>query len=43
VFAPALRTAAVALEPGRYLLLCTMTEDERRHFDLGMIDRFTIE
>ena len=33
----------VTLEPGRYLLLCTMTEDEGRHFDLGMIYRFTIE
>jgi hypothetical protein len=33
----------VDLAPGRYLLLCTMTEDEGRHFDLGMIYRFTIE
>jgi hypothetical protein len=24
-------------------LLCAMTEDEGRHFDLGMIYRFTIE
>ena len=33
----------VTLEPGQYLLLCTMSEDEGRHFDLGMIYRFTIE
>jgi len=31
------------LTPGRYLLLCSMQEDEGRHFDLGMIYRFTIE
>lgn len=34
---------AVELKPGRYLLLCTMLEQEGRHFDLGMIYRFTIE
>lgn len=31
------------LKPGRYLLLCTMQEDEGRHYDLGMIYRFTID
>ena len=31
------------LAPGRYLLVCSMLEDEGRHFDLGMIYRFTIE
>jgi hypothetical protein len=31
------------LKPGKYLLLCAMTEDEGRHFELGMIYRFTIE
>jgi hypothetical protein len=31
------------LKPGTYLLLCTMTEDEGRHYELGMIYRFTIE
>ena len=31
------------LTPGRYLLLCAMQEEEGRHFDLGMIYRFTIE
>ena len=31
------------LKPGRYLLLCPMSEDEGRHYDLGMIYRFTIE
>jgi hypothetical protein len=31
------------LAPGRYLLLCAMTEDEGRHYELGMIYRFTIE
>jgi hypothetical protein len=31
------------LKPGRYLLLCSMVEDEGRHFDLGMIYRFTVE
>lgn len=31
------------LGPGRYLLLCAMDEEEGRHFELGMIYRFTIE
>jgi hypothetical protein len=31
------------LTPGRYLLLCAMTEDEGRHYELGMIYRFEIE
>jgi hypothetical protein len=31
------------LTPGRYLLLCAMAEDEGRHYELGMIYRFTIE
>jgi uncharacterized cupredoxin-like copper-binding protein len=31
------------LKPGKYLLLCTMTEDEGRHYELGMIYRFTVE
>jgi hypothetical protein len=31
------------LKPGKYLLLCAMSEDEGRHFALGMIYRFTIE
>jgi hypothetical protein len=31
------------LKPGKYLLLCAMTEDEGRHYELGMIYRFTIE
>jgi hypothetical protein len=31
------------LKPGKYLLLCAMSEDEGRHFELGMIYRFTIE
>ena len=31
------------LKPGKYLLLCSMSEDEGRHYDLGMIYRFTIE
>jgi hypothetical protein len=31
------------LKPGRYLLLCAMAEDEGRHYELGMIYRFTIE
>ena len=34
---------AVDLKPGRYLLLCSVMEEEGRHFDLGMIYRFTIE
>jgi hypothetical protein len=34
---------SITLEPGQYLLLCTMSEDEGRHFELGMIYRFTIE
>lgn len=33
----------VELKPGRYLLICTVLEEEGRHFDLGMIYRFTIE
>lgn len=33
----------VDLPPGRYLLLCGELEQEGRHFDLGMIYRFTIE
>ena len=33
----------VELKPGRYLLLCSVLEEEGRHFDLGMIYRFTIE
>jgi hypothetical protein len=31
------------LKPGKYLLLCTMSEEEGRHYDLGMIYRFEIE
>lgn len=31
------------LKPGRYLLLCAMSEEEGRHYELGMIYRFTIE
>ena len=31
------------LEPGRYILICTMNEEEGRHYDLGMIYRFEIE
>ena len=31
------------LKPGRYILICTVLEQEGRHFDLGMIYRFTIE
>jgi len=34
---------SVELKPGRYLLICTIVEQEGRHFDLGMIYRFTIE
>lgn len=34
---------SVELKPGRYILLCSMLEQEGRHFDLGMIYRFTIE
>ncbi|HEY7291215.1 MAG TPA: hypothetical protein VH583_15370 [Vicinamibacterales bacterium] len=34
---------SVELKPGRYILLCTALEEEGRHFDLGMIYRFTIE
>ena len=34
---------SVELTPGRYLLICTILEQEGRHFDLGMIYRFTIE
>ena len=28
------------LKPGKYLLLCAMSEDEGRHYELGMIYRF---
>jgi hypothetical protein len=31
------------LKRGKYLLLCAMSEDEGRHYELGMIYRFTIE
>jgi uncharacterized cupredoxin-like copper-binding protein len=31
------------LKQGKYLLLCAMKEDEGRHYELGMIYRFTIE
>ena len=31
------------LKPGRYLLLCARSEEEGRHYELGMIYRFTIE
>jgi hypothetical protein len=31
------------LKPGKYLLLCTMAEDEGRHYELGMIYHFVIE
>ena len=31
------------LKPGKYLLLCAMSEDEGRHYELGMIYRFEIE
>jgi len=31
------------LTPGTYLLICTMQEEEGRHYDLGMIYRFEIE
>jgi hypothetical protein len=34
---------AVDLASGKYILLCTIQEQEGRHFDLGMIYRFTIE
>jgi hypothetical protein len=34
---------SVDLQPGRYLLLCSMLEQEGRHFELGMIYRFAIE
>jgi len=33
----------VELPPGRYVLLCGELEQEGRHFDLGMVYRFTIE
>jgi hypothetical protein len=36
-------TFETTLKPGRYLLICTMNEDEGRHYDLGMIYRFEIE
>jgi uncharacterized cupredoxin-like copper-binding protein len=31
------------LKPGHYLLLCAMEEEDGRHYELGMIYRFTIE
>ena len=31
------------LKPGKYLLICAMSEDEGRHYELGMIYRFEIE
>ena len=31
------------LKRGTYLLLCAMAEDEGRHYELGMIYRFTID
>src|SRR5471032_3068007 len=31
------------LKPGRYLLLCAKSEDEGRHYELGMVYRFEIE
>jgi uncharacterized cupredoxin-like copper-binding protein len=31
------------LKAGKYLLLCAMSEDEGRHYELGMIYRFEIE
>jgi hypothetical protein len=31
------------LEPGKYLLVCAMSEVEGRHYELGMIYRFEIE
>jgi len=31
------------LKPGAYILVCTMQEEEGRHYDLGMIYRFEIE
>jgi uncharacterized cupredoxin-like copper-binding protein len=34
---------SVELKSGRYLLICTVVEQEGRHYDLGMIYRFTIE
>ena len=34
---------SLELKPGRYLLLCSVLEEEGRHFDLGMIYHFTIE
>ncbi|HEV3057365.1 MAG TPA: hypothetical protein VGY48_03915 [Vicinamibacterales bacterium] len=34
---------SVTLTPGTYLLICTMLEEEGRHFDLGMIYHFTVE
>ncbi|HZP48008.1 MAG TPA: hypothetical protein VFB07_05725 [Vicinamibacterales bacterium] len=33
----------VDLPPGRYVLLCGELEQEGRHFDLGMVYRFTVE
>ena len=34
---------AVDLTAGQYILVCSMLEQEGRHFELGMIYRFTIE
>lgn len=31
------------LKPGAYILICTMNEEEGRHYDLGMIYHFEIE
>jgi hypothetical protein len=36
-------TFTTDLKPGKYLLLCSMNEDEGRHYELGMIYRFTVE
>jgi len=33
----------VDLKAGQYILLCSMLEEEGRHFELGMIYRFTVE
>jgi hypothetical protein len=33
----------VDLKAGHYILLCSMLEQEGRHFELGMIYRFTVE
>jgi uncharacterized cupredoxin-like copper-binding protein len=36
-------TFTTDLKPGKYLLICTMEEEEGRHYELGMIYRFTVE